>query len=86
MLSEQRLKDSFKQVQLAKGAAGIDMQSLSDFARNLDVEIDDLLAELQEKTYKPLPVRRVEIPKSDGGIRLLGIPAVRDRVVQQAFR
>ena len=86
MLSEQRLKDSFKQVQVAKGAAGIDMQSLSDFARNLDVEIDNLLAELQEKTYKPLPVRRVEIPKSDGGIRLLSIPAVRDRVVQQALR
>jgi len=69
----------------AKGAAGIDGQSLSDFASNLSNNLDQLLAELQNKQYEPQPVRRVEIPKEGGGIRLLGIPTVRDRVVQQTL-
>ncbi|MCC4276139.1 group II intron reverse transcriptase/maturase, partial [Marinomonas communis] len=69
----------------AKGAAGIDKQSLSDFASKLSDELDQLLLELKTKQYKPHPVRRVEIPKADGGVRLLGIPTVRDRVVQQTL-
>lgn len=63
----------------------IDGQSLSDFASKLNVNLELLLNELREKRYQPLPVRRVEIPKEDGGTRLLGIPAVRDRVVQQVL-
>lgn len=69
----------------AKGAAGIDGQSLSDFASNLSDNLDRLLTELKTKQYKPEPVRRVEIPKEGGGVRLLGIPTVRDRVVQQTL-
>jgi group II intron reverse transcriptase/maturase len=69
----------------AKGAAGIDRQSLSDFAQNLDDNLDKLLFELKTKQYQPQPVKRVEIPKDDGGVRLLGIPTVRDRVVQQTL-
>lgn len=69
----------------AKGAAGIDKQSLSDFASNLSDNLDLLLLELKTKQYCPQPVRRVEIPKDGGGVRLLGIPTVRDRVVQQAL-
>ncbi|SON50245.1 group II intron reverse transcriptase/maturase [Vibrio tapetis] len=69
----------------AKGAAGIDRQSLSDYAQNLSDNLDQLLLELKTKRYTPQPVRRVEIPKDDGGVRLLGIPTVRDRVVQQAL-
>jgi len=83
MLDKQRLYKGFKKVWKAKGAAGIDGQSLSDYASNLVVNLDQLLAELQDKSYRPLPVRRVEIPKDSGGVRLLGIPAVRDRIVQQ---
>ncbi len=85
MLSRKSLLKAFWKVKSAKGAAGIDGQSIHDFARSLSTSIDRLLAELGEKSYQPQPVRRVEIPKPNGGVRLLGIPAVRDRVVQQAL-
>ncbi|MFS1951756.1 group II intron reverse transcriptase/maturase [Vibrio breoganii] len=85
LLHKERLYKGFKKVWKAKGAAGIDGQSLSDFASNLSNNLDQLLAELQNKQYEPQPVRRVEIPKEGGGIRLLGIPTVRDRVVQQTL-
>ena len=85
LLNKRRLYEGFKKVKKAKGAAGIDMQSLSDFALNLSSNLDQLLSELKTKQYQPQPVKRVEIPKDDGGVRLLGIPVVRDRVVQQAL-
>lgn len=85
LLSKERLYKGFKKVWKAKGAAGIDRQSLSDFASNLSDNLAQLLLELQTKQYRPQPVRRVEIPKDDGGVRLLGIPTVRDRVVQQTL-
>jgi group II intron reverse transcriptase/maturase len=85
LLSLRALYNGFLRVKKAKGAAGIDGQNLSDFAGDLRGNLNSLLHELQTKTYQPLPVRRVEIPKDDGGIRLLGIPAVRDRIVQQAL-
>ena len=69
----------------AKGAAGIDRQSLGDFASNLSDNLDQLLSELKTKQYQPQPVKRVEIPKEGGGVRLLGIPTVRDRVIQQTL-
>ena len=64
----------------AKGAAGTDGQSLSEFASNLDDNLEQLRLELETKRYTPQPVRRVEIPKEGGGVRLLAIPSVRDRV------
>nr|WP_248386630.1 group II intron reverse transcriptase/maturase [Vibrio sp. ED004] len=85
LLNKERLYKGFKKVKKAKGAAGIDEQSLSDYAENLSDNLDQLLSELKTKQYKPQPVKRVEIPKEDGGVRLLGIPTVRDRVVQQAL-
>ena len=85
MLSRSALRTAFFKVKSAKGAAGIDGQSVEDFAELLDTNLDRLLTELREKSYRPQPVRRVEIPKANGGVRLLGIPAVRDRVVQQAL-
>ena len=85
MLQEQRLFRAFVKVKSNKGAAGIDGQSVTDFAEHLPEEIARLAYELKEKSYRPMPVRRVEIPKPDGGVRALGIPAVRDRVVQQAL-
>ncbi|MGR3057904.1 reverse transcriptase domain-containing protein, partial [Vibrio vulnificus] len=85
LLSKERLYRGFKKVCKAKGAAGIDRQSLGDFASNLSDNLDQLLSELKTKQYQPQPVRRVEIPKDGGGVRLLGIPTVRDRVVQQTL-
>ena len=85
MLDFNALHSGFKKVRKAKGAAGIDGQSLGDYAENLVENLKQLQHELQTKQYQPLAVKRVEIPKDDGGIRLLGIPAVRDRIVQQTL-
>ena len=85
MLSAGQLALAFKKVKSAKGSAGIDGQSVNDFAARQERLIGKLLSELKDKSYQPLPVKRVEIPKAGGGVRLLGIPAVRDRVVQQAL-
>lgn len=86
LLDREALYQAFRHVKRAKGVAGIDGQSLSDFTARLEEELDRLLLELKTKQYRPQPVRRVEIPKEGGGVRLLGVPTVRDRVVQQALR
>lgn len=86
LLSKHALRQAFMHVKRAKGAGGIDGQSLSEFGERLDAELDHLLLELKHKQYRPEPVRRVEMLKDDGGVRLLGVPTVRDRVVQQALR
>ncbi len=83
LLSVKSLEHAFHTVKSKKGAPGVDGQSVADFASGLDRNLNQLLHELRTKSYRPLPVRRVEIPKPDGGVRLLGIPSVRDRVVQQ---
>jgi group II intron reverse transcriptase/maturase len=85
MLSLQALYTAYKQVKKNRGAAGVDGQSIDDFTQNLEVELKQLLLELQEKRYQAQPVKRVEIDKDDGGKRLLGIPTVRDRIVQQCL-
>jgi RNA-directed DNA polymerase len=80
------LENAFKQVKKARGAPGLDNQTIKEFERNLEEELMSLLAELKEKKYEASPVKRVEIDKPDGGKRKLGISTVRDRVVQQAVR
>ena len=85
MLSLDNLRRGFKKVKSSRGAAGMDGQTVDDFGEGLEVNLAMLARELREKSYSPQPVKRVEIPKPDGGVRLLGIPAVRDRVAQQAL-
>jgi RNA-directed DNA polymerase len=85
MHHEKGLLQAFAKVKSNKGKPGIDGQSIEDFAEHLSEEVALLVRELRQKSYRPQPVRRVEIPKAGGGTRLLGIPAVRDRVVQQAL-
>jgi RNA-directed DNA polymerase len=67
------------------GAPGIDRMSVKRFDDAVDARLEHLAADLRSKSYRPQPVRRVFIPKSGGGRRPLGIPTVRDRIVQQAL-
>jgi len=85
MLNEKGLLQAFAKVKSNKGSPGVDGQTIADFAEHLSGEIAVLAHELRQKSYRPQPVKRVEIPKAGGGKRLLGIPTVRDRVVQQAL-
>lgn len=83
---ETTLYRAFLEVRKNKGVGGIDGESLESFQKNLGCHVRELSRLLKEKRYVPLPVKRVYIPKANGKIRPLGIPAVRDRVVQQAVR
>jgi len=87
LLHRRALAQAFAKVRRAKGAKtpGADGQTAADFADHQEDELKRLVHELQTKTYQPQPVRRVTIPKPGGGERNLGIPAIRDRVVQQAL-
>lgn len=80
------LRSAWQAVQANQGAAGVDRVSVERFASQLDRNLEELEQELTRGGYRPLPVRRVEIPKPDGKLRPLGIPAVRDRVVQAAVK
>lgn len=80
------LRSAWQHVQANRGAAGIDRVSVERFAGHLDRYLGELGQELESGWYRPLPVRRVEIPKADGKWRPLGIPTVRDRVVQAAVK
>lgn len=82
----ERLKKAFKSVKRNDGSYGIDGQTVKQFEANLENNLEGLKKELESWTYEPQPVRRVEIPKPGGGKRLLGIPCVRDRVVQAALK
>jgi RNA-directed DNA polymerase len=82
------LERSWNEVKANKGAPGVDGVTIQDIEeQGADVFLDALAVELKDGTYRPLPVRRVTIPKRNGGgKRHLGIPAVRDRVVQTAVK
>ncbi|MGC5326960.1 group II intron reverse transcriptase/maturase [Brevibacillus sp. SYSU BS000544] len=85
VLSRENLMAALARVEKNKGSAGIDgvsTEQLRDYVRQHWVAIKDKII---AGTYKPSPVRRVEIPKPDGGVRLLGIPTVIDRLIQQAI-
>ena len=69
-----------------KGAAGVDGQSIERFAAKADEYLAELSAAVRDGTYRPQAVKRVSIPKCDGTLRPLGIPTVKDRIVQQACR
>jgi RNA-directed DNA polymerase len=79
------LTAAWRRVKENAGAAGIDRMSVKRFDEQADMRLEQLAADLRGKTYRPQPVRRVFIPKSGGGKRPLGIPTVRDRIVQQAL-
>lgn len=85
ILSERVLREAWDRVRANKGAGGVDRMTMEAFEERLDENIAGLLADLRSKSYKPSPVRRVHIPKKNGKRRPLGIPTIRDRIVQQAL-
>ena len=76
----------FADVKKNQGAPGIDGVTIETFSEHFDEELSRLAKELVSWCYEPQPVRRVEIDKPDGGVRLLGIPCVRDRVVHATLK
>jgi len=79
------LAEAWRHVRDNKGGAGIDGLSIAAFADREEERLAALHRKLRDRSYQPSPVKRVGIPKPDGGLRKLGIPSVTDRVVQQAL-
>jgi len=84
ILDRDNMNRAYKRVKANKGKPGIDGMTVDELLPFLKENGDRIREAIMEGKYKPKPVRRVEIPKPDGGIRLLGIPTVLDRVIQQA--
>ena len=83
MFLKYMLKEAWKQVKSNGGAPGVDGISIAEIERQgVESYLEELGEELRKQTYKPLPVKRVEIDKANGGKRPLGIPTVRDRIAQ----
>jgi len=78
--------EAFKRVKVNQGAAGVDGQSIAEFEANLSGNLYKLWNRLSSGSYFPPPVRRVDIPKANGGTRPLGIPTVADRIAQDVAR
>lgn len=84
ILSKDNLNTAYLQVIRNKGAAGVDEMEYTELGEYLSKNGETIKEQLRQRKYKPQPVRRVEIPKPDGGIRNLGVPTVTDRFIQQA--
>lgn len=84
--SHENLSRAFKQVKRNKGVAGVDEVPVGEFVDWFSSHGDELVSQILQGVYYPSPVRSVSIPKPNGGTRQLGIPTVRDRVIQQAIQ
>ena len=84
IVSKDNLNAAYLQVVRNKGAAGVDGMNVEELGAYLWENGENIREQLKTRKYKPQPVRRVEIPKPDGGTRKLGVPTVVDRFVQQA--
>ena len=80
------LKEAWQKVAANGGAAGVDGQSVKRFAAQAEMYLKELSIALERGSYRPMPVRRVEISKGGGKLRPLGIPVVKDRIVQTALK
>lgn len=87
ILSEDQLRIAYKAVRSNKGSPGIDKVSVEQYGENLDENLRELIEEVKNWNYRPMPVRRVRIPKPGSDKeRLLGIPCVKDRVLQYSLK
>ena len=85
ILARDNLNEAFKNVKANKGTSGIDDLSIDETAEYIRENKATIVWQLYNRKYQPQPVRRVEIPKPNGGTRKLGIPIVLDRIIQQAM-
>lgn len=85
-ISKRLVWTAYKLVKANRGAAGVDGESIEEFDRDLANNLYKLWNRLSSGSYMPPPVRRVEIPKGDGGVRPLGIPTVSDRIAQTVVK
>ena len=85
IFSRSNLLSALERVQANNGAPGVDGMTVAELAAHLKAHWESIRAKLEAGTYQPSPVRRVEIPKPSGGVRLIGIPTAQDRLIQQAM-
>ena len=85
ILNRENMNKAYKRVKANKGTSGIDEITIEDAFAYIKENWESIRAEITERKYKPQPVKRVEIPKPNGGTRNLGIPTVMDRIIQQAM-
>lgn len=87
-ITSKLMNEAWRTVRRNRGVAGVDKVSIQMFQRNIDANLQRLMRELKTGAYRPLPAKRVYIPKDAKGtkVRPLGIPAVRDRVAQEVLR
>src|ERR1035441_8507023 len=83
VVTDENCKLALTAVKRNKGAAGIDRMTTTELESHLQAHWEKIRAKLLSGTWVPTPVRRVEIPKPNGGTRMLGIPTVQDRFIQQ---
>ena len=84
ILSKENLETARKAVIANKGSAGVDRMTVNELTKFIEEHGDEITERIRMRKYRPLPVRRVQIPKPDGSKRNLGIPSVKDRWLQQA--
>lgn len=85
ILSRENMLQALKRVEQNKGSHGVDMMPVQILRQHILENWSSIREAILKGTYEPMPIRRVEIPKPDGGVRLLGIPTVTDRLIQQAI-
>lgn len=86
IIPKQLVVEAFKAVKANAGATGVDRQSIEEFERNLKDNLYKVWNRMSSGSYFPPPVKAVEIPKKNGGIRILGVPTVSDRVAQMVVK
>jgi RNA-directed DNA polymerase len=84
-ITKNMVKEAYRKVKSNQGSAGVDKESLEEFQADLSGNLYKLWNRLASGSYFPKPVKEVEIPKSNGGKRKLGIPTVSDRIAQQVI-
>jgi len=85
IISKSNMRQAYERVVANKGAAGVDGIGFLDFTSDIRVKWPLIKIQLEKGEYRPMAVKRVKIPKANGGVRLLGIPTYMDRMIQQAI-